>query len=216
LPAGLAESALKCDRIDPCGASTSHDFKELETRVADNDTEMKLASYSIVSSKIFSDDHTEMGVDDCENIKFSLKLLSNADMHRLKEEAMDEEDSASRDNMDVLESGVVVSRSSRPTRGTKIESGDNRSTEVRKKTRKKAKEKDELKENEFTSLMDMKMHRDLSMEVSSSADIAAAVKTEFATGMFTVKTNIDYCVLNIMSITIFPFLLYVYVFDYFP
>lgn len=207
LSAGLAESALKCDRIDPCGASTSHDFKEFETRMGDNDTEMKLAPCSVVSlSKIFFDHDNEMDVDDCESIKFTLKLLSNADMHRLKEEAMDE-DSSSRDNMDDLESGVVVSRSSQPdeslfmTKGVKIYSGVNRSSEIRKKKRKKAKEKDKLKENEYTSLMDMKMY----MDVSGSADIGTPVKAEFASGMFSATTSINYCILNISSLCIFAY-----------
>jgi hypothetical protein len=114
LSTGLAESSLKCDRIDPCVASTSHDFKGFETRMGDNNTEMKVASCSVVSlSKISFDHDNEMDVDDCESIKFTLKLLSNADMHRLKEEAMDE-DSSSRGNADDLESGLVVSRRSQP------------------------------------------------------------------------------------------------------
>lgn len=216
LSAGLAESALKCDRLDPCGASTSHDFKEFETRMGDNDTEMKFAPCSVISlSKIFFDDDNEMDVDDCESIKFTLKLLSNADMLRLKEEAMDE-DSSSRDNMDDLESGVVVGRSSQSdeslfmTKGVKVYAGDNRSTEVRKKKRKRAKEKDKLKENESTSLMDMKMYMDVSTEVSSSADITAPIKAEFASGMFSVTTNINYCIFNIICIIIFVLLPCVY------
>jgi hypothetical protein len=212
LSAGLAESSLNCDRIDPCGASTSHDFKEFETRMGDNDTEMKAAPCSVVSlSKISFDHDNDMHVDDCESIKFTLKLLSNADIHRLKEEAMDE-DSSSRDNADDLESGVVVSRSSQPdeslfiTKGVKRYSGVNRSSEIRKKKRKKAKGKDKSKENEHTSLMDMKMYMDVSTEVSGSADIGTPGKAEFATGMFSATTSINYCILNIISIIIFALL----------
>jgi hypothetical protein len=196
LSAGLAESALKCDRTDPFGASTSHDFREFEARMGD-DTEVKLAPCIVVSlSHNFFDYDNEMDVDDYESIRFSLKLLSNTDMHRLKEEAMDE-DSSSRDNMDELESRVIVSRSSRPdeslflTKGVKIYSGDNRSSEVRKK-KYKAKGKDTSKGNEYTSLMDTKMYTDVSMEVSSSADRATPVKAEFSSGMSTVKTIINY------------------------
>ncbi|XP_023728039.1 uncharacterized protein LOC111875758 isoform X2 [Cryptotermes secundus] len=190
---GLAESALKCDKIDPCGASTSHDFKEFETRMGANDSELKLAPCSVVSlSQIFFDHDNEMDVDDCESIKFTLKLLSNADMYRLKEEAMDE-DSSSRDNVDDLESGIVVGRSSQPhegsfmTKGVKIYSGVNRSSEIRKKKRKKAKEKDKLKENEYTSLVDMKMY----VDVSGSADIGTTVKAEFASGVGTASEDMS-------------------------
>jgi hypothetical protein len=213
LSTGLAESTLKCDRTDPRGASTSHDFKEFETRMGNYDTEMKFAPCIVVSlSNIFFDYDTEMDVDDYESIKFSLKLLSNAEAHRLKEEAMDE-DSSSRDNVDDLESRVVVSRRSRrgeslfATKGVKMYSGGNRSSEVRKKKKNRAKEKVGVKENERTSRMDSKIYTDVSMEVSSSADRATPVKAEFASGMATVTTNINYCILNTISLTIFTLLL---------
>jgi hypothetical protein len=212
LPTGLGESALECDRTDPCGASTSHDFKEFEKRIGNVDTEMKFSPCIVVSlSNIFFDYDNEMDVDDFESIKFSLKLLSNAEMHRLKEEAMDE-DSSSRDNMDDFERRAVVSRSSRPdesfftTKGEKMYSGDNRSSEGRKKKKNQAKEKGTLKENECTSLMDT----DVSMEVSSSADRATPIKAEFASGMSTVMTNINYCILNIISLIIFFVYVYLY------
>jgi hypothetical protein len=218
LSIGLAESALKCDKTDPRGASTSHDFKEFETRMGNYDTEMKFAPCIVVSlSNIFCDYDTETDVDDYESIKFSLKLLSNADVHRLKEEAMDE-DSSSRDNIDDLESKAVVSRSSRrdeslfTTKGVKVYSGGNRSSEVRKKKKNRAKEKVGLKENEYTNQMDSKMYTDVSMEVSSSADRATPVKAEFASGMSTVTTNTNCCILNTVSLTIFTLLLCVCLF----
>jgi hypothetical protein len=192
-PTGVAESALKYGRKDPCGASTSQDFEELEISMEDNDMERKLTSYSTgSSSKVFIDYDNEMNIDDCDGIKFSLKLLSNADVLRVKEEAMDE-DSSSRD-IDILGTGGEVNISQLSDDLIKIKeeniigSGDDRGSEARKKKRKKAKEKyEELQEkDEVASLIDTnaKMLRDVSVEVSSSADVAAPLKADSGSGMF--------------------------------
>ncbi|XP_021918907.1 uncharacterized protein LOC110829490 isoform X2 [Zootermopsis nevadensis] len=198
---GLAESALKCGRKDPYGASTSQDFEELEISMEDNDMERKLTSYSTgSSSKVFIDCDNEMNVDDCEGMKFSLKLISDADDIRIKDEPMDE-DSSSRDT-DIMGSGGEVNRRSQLSHSfmktkeeNKIGSGDDRGSEARKKRRKKAKKKyKELQEeDEVASLTDTnsKMLREMSVDVSSSAHVAVPLKTDSVSGVFTASEEVS-------------------------
>lgn len=192
-PIGLAESALKCGRKDPCGASTSQDFEELEISMEDNDIGRKLVSCSTgSSSKVFVDFDSRMNVD-CEGVTFSVKLISDADaLTRLKEESVGE-DSSSRD-IDIMGTGREANRSSQlsdnlmKTKGNKIRAGGDRGSEARKKKRKKAKEKcEELQEEaEVAKLIDShaKMLMDGVVEVSGSADGAASVKADPGSGMF--------------------------------
>lgn len=196
---------MKCGRKDPYGASTSQDFEELEISMEDNDMERKLTSYSTgSSSKVFIDCDNEMNVDDCEGMKFSLKLISDADDIRIKDEPMDE-DSSSRDT-DIMGSGGEVNRRSQLSHSfmktkeeNKIGSGDDRGSEARKKRRKKAKKKyKELQEeDEVASLTytNSKMLREMSMDVSSSAHVAVPLKTDSVSGMF-----IRWCTLRVFKI----------------
>jgi len=135
-----------------------------------------------------------MDVDECEGLKFSLKLISGTDMLKVKEEVMDE-DSSSRDNIYDMGNGEEVIRSRQLSeqlkrKEGKIDCGDGRGSETRKKRKKKAKEKDELlKEEEVTNMMDTveddtKLLSDMSLEVSSSADVTTPVKAESGSGMF--------------------------------
>jgi hypothetical protein len=161
----------------------------------EDDPERKLASYSFgYSSKVFVDYGEEMTV---ESIRFSLKLLSDADMLRLKEEAMDE-DSSSRDNGIITGTGGEVNRisqlsdkSMKTKEKSKIDAGDDRGSEAKKKKRKKVKEKyEELqKEDGVAKLMDTsvdntKILRDMSVDVSHSPYAATHVKADSGSGMF--------------------------------
>jgi hypothetical protein len=154
----------------------------------EDDPERKLASYSFgYSSKVFVDYGEEMTV---ESIRFSLKLLSDADMLRLKEEAMDE-DSSSRDNGIVMGISQLSDKSMKTKEKSKIDAGDDRGSEAKKKKRKKVKEKyEELqKEDGVAKLMDTsvdnaKILRDVSVDVSHSPYAATHVKADSGSGTF--------------------------------
>lgn len=202
------ESALECVKRDPYGASTSHEFEDLETGFGDDDTEMKLASYSSgTSSEIFID-YDAMDADDCESIKYSLKLISNIDVPITREEGMHEEIPSS-NNADGVRNVERISRHNRRSKNLiktkqedKIFSGDGTGSETRKK-RKKFKE--EEVQGDVCSLQDTNLEMDMSMEVSGAADIVTPVKSDSVSGLFTslVKCR-NYCILNIIHTIMSP------------
>lgn len=208
-PTGHVESALECAKRDPYGASTSHDFEDLETGFEDDDTEMKLASYgSGTSSEIFID-YDAMDADDCESIKYSLKLISNVDVPRTREEGMHEEISSS-NNADGVRNVRKISRRNRRSKNLmkikqedKIFSGDGTGSETKKK-RKKFKE-EEVQAGDVYSLQDVSAQMDMSLEVSGASDLATPVKADSVSGLFTrsVKCR-NYCILNIIHTIILP------------
>jgi hypothetical protein len=208
-PTGHVESALECVKRDPYGASTSQDFEDLETGFGDDDTEMKMASYSSgTSSEIFID-YDAMDADDCESIKYSLKLISNVDVPRTREEGMHEEISSS-NNADGVENVGRVSRRNRPSKNLmktkqedKIFSGEGMGSETRKK-RKKFKE-EEVQGGDVCGLQDTKPQMDMSVEVSGAADIASPVKADSVSGLFTpLEKCRNCCILNIIYTFISP------------
>jgi hypothetical protein len=206
-PTGYVESALECMKRDPYGASTSHDFENLGTGFGDDDTEMKLDSYSSdISSEIFID-YDAMDADDCESIKYSLKLISNADVPRLNEEEMKEEVSNRNDAYSVR-SVRRVSRGNRASKNLvktkqddKIVSGDASSSETRKR-RKKVKEKEVQGGAGVISMQDTKPQTDVSMESSGCAD-TATFKGDPVSGLFTplIKQR-NYCIVKIIGINL--------------
>lgn len=208
-PTGHVESTLECVKRDPYGASTSHDFEDLEAGFGDDDTKMKLASYrSGTSSEIFID-YDAMDADDCESIKYSLKLISNVDVPRTTEEGMHEEISSS-NNADGMGNVGKTSRRNRRSKNLmkmkqedKIFSGDGTGSETRKK-KKKFKEED-IQAGDVCSLQDTNPQLDMSVEVSGAANLATPVKADSVSGLFTplVKCR-NYCILNIIHTIISP------------
>jgi len=208
-PIGHVESALEGVKRDPYGASTSHDFEGLEAGFGNDDMEIKLTTYgSGTSSEIFID-YDAMDADDCESIKYSLKLISNVDVPRTREEGMHEEISSS-DNADGVGNVGKTSRRNRRSKNLmktkqedKIFSGDGMGSETRKK-KKKFKE-EEVQAGEVCSPQDTNPQMDMSMEVSGAADLATHVKADSVSGLFTplVKCR-KYCILNIIHTIISP------------
>jgi hypothetical protein len=179
------ESTLECVKRDPYGASTFHDFEDLETEFGDDDTEMKLASYSSgTSSEIFID-YDAMDADDCESIKYSLKLIPNVDVPVTREEGMHEEVSSSY-NADGVGNVERISRRNRRSKNLKTKqedkffSGDGMGSETRKK-RKKFKE--EEVQGDVCSLQDINLEMDMSMEVSGAAVIVTPAKSDSVSGL---------------------------------
>jgi len=194
-PTGHVESFLECVKRDPYGASTSHDTEDLETGFGDDDIEMKLATYrSGTSSEIFID-YDAMDADDCESIKYSLKLISN--VPRTREEGMHEEISSSNNADDVGNVGRI-SRRNRRSKNLKMKqqdnifSGDGTGSESRKK-RKKFKE-EEVQAGDVCSLQDTNPQMDMSMEVSGATDLATPVKADSVSCLFTPSVKCrNYC-----------------------
>jgi hypothetical protein len=207
-PAGHVESALECVESDSYGASTSRDFEDLETGFGD--TEIKVASYSSgIPSEIFID-YDAMDADDCESIKYSVKLISNADVPTVGEEGM-HEDISGTNNADGVGNVRRVSRHNRPSKNLmkmkqeeKSFSGDRSGSETRKK-RKKVKEEEVQGGDDVGRLQDTKPQTDMSVEISGAADIATAIKADSVAGLFTLFVKCrNYCILNIISVIISP------------
>jgi len=203
------ESALECVKGDPYGASTSHDFEDLETGFGDDDTEIKLTSYrSGTSSEIFID-YDAMDADDCESIKYSLKLISNVDVPRTGDEGMHEEISSSSNADGVGNVGKTSRRNRRSKNIMKMKqegnifSGDGTGSEARKK-RKKFKE-EEVQAGDECSLQDISPQMDMSVEVSGAADLATLVKADSVSGLLSPSVKCrNHCTLNIIHTIISP------------
>ena len=203
LPTGHVESALECVKQDPYGASTSHDFEDLEAGFGDDDVEIKLASCkSGTSSEIFID-YDAMDADDCESIKYSLKLISNVDVSRTREEGLPEEISSSNNADGVGNVGRTSKRNRRSKNLLKTKQEDKIFSGETRKKRKKFKE-EEVQAGDVCSLQDTNRQMDMSMEVSGAADFTP-VKADSVSGLFTPSVKCrNYCILNIIHTIISP------------
>ena len=203
-PTSHAESALDYAKRDPYGASTFHEIKDLETEFGDDDTEMKLASYRIGTSSEILIVYDAMDADVCESIKYTLKLISNVDVLRTREEGMHEGMSSSNSADGVGNVGKICrpNRSSKNLmkfkQGNKILCGHGAGSETRKK-RKNFKE-EELQAGGVFSLQDTNLQMDMSIEVSGAAHLATPVKAYSLSGLFTCSVKCrNNSILNIID-----------------